>query len=127
MKPALCLLLLTFLLSCKKEEASFKKQIIGKWELHKSYGGFTPTINEYPPGNGHIKIFTETEFTEYHSGQILEQGLYTVVDTVWNGEKGGIIYINSALLPYFFKVNNSKLSLSWLGADGGGSEYRKIK
>jgi hypothetical protein len=127
MKPILCLLLLALLSGCKKEELSFREQLIGTWELQKSYGGLTPSTTDFPSGNGHTKTFTETDYTEYKASQILEYGKYTIVDTVLQGKKGGIMYVDSSLFPYFMYINDSKLILSFLGSDGGGSEYRKLK
>ena len=52
---------LIFLFSCKKESRQTSNSLIGKWELHQTFGGMMPTAN-YAPGNGNLLRFDSTHY-----------------------------------------------------------------
>jgi hypothetical protein len=128
MKPTLCLLLFCFLFSCRKEALSTKDFIVGKWELRKTFGGWTGTTT-YQAGNGNILEFTKTNFSSYSNGQLNESGSYSIVkDTTMDGSlEDRVIYYGISTGPKMFvRIDGEKLNFSLHVVDGGGSEYERV-
>lgn len=76
MKALIILLIAsTFLSACKKE--NFETNLTGSWELRLVTGGMPPIT--YPPGNGNIIKFTETEYQIFNNGKLTKSGTYTII------------------------------------------------
>src|SRR5579863_3395825 len=74
--------------ACKKGGTVPAINITGKWELHKTYGGFIqPPDSIYQAGNGNILQFNnDGTYKRYANGAVTLQGTYRVLH---NGYRSG--------------------------------------
>jgi len=129
MKPLTYLLLSVLCLNCSKQNQSIGEQLLGKWELQKSVGGWGGTIN-YSPGNGNVLEFTKINYVRYTNGQLSESGAYSIIkDTIWGSIEDRIIYNNdlNAYPKIFVRIANNQLSFYSNIIDAGSNIYQKIK
>ncbi|RYE26374.1 MAG: hypothetical protein EOP42_20810 [Sphingobacteriaceae bacterium] len=70
-------ILLTFFISCKKDNYS-SKSIIGTWELRQSQGGTIPGTT-YNKGNGNMIKFTDSDYEIYANGVLSKSGTYKLI------------------------------------------------
>src|SRR5688572_7976117 len=68
-------------LACRKHNINNNNlpliSIIGSWELNKEQLGMLPV--NYPPGNGNILKFTDSELQIFANGQLLKSGQYKII------------------------------------------------
>jgi len=80
MKTKLFLLICSVIsiVSCKKASVTTSNNpaIMGTWELRATRNGnILPAT--YAAGNGHLLIFSNSHYTEFNSGSIVDSGYYT--------------------------------------------------
>src|SRR5687767_7068854 len=79
----ICLIfLVTVLMSCHKsnnKKTSVSDSIMGTWELRQTSAAMNPVVGNYPPGNGKVLKFTDSEYEIYNDGQLVKKGPYTTV------------------------------------------------
>ena len=117
-------------IACKKGGTVPSINITGKWELHKTYGGFIqPPDSIYQAGNGNILLFNnDGTYKRYANGAVTLQGTYRVVH---NGYKSGsnvydeLVFDNDSS-GSIASINGSILTISSLIPDVGSSDYEKI-
>lgn len=118
------------LIACKKSGTSPSINITGKWELHKTYGGFIqPPDSVYQAGNGNILQFnSDGTYERYANGAVTLQGTYRVQ---LNGYKSGPnvydeLFFDNDSSGSIIVVNGSILTIQSLIPDVGSSDYDKI-
>jgi hypothetical protein len=111
-------------LGCRKGNISNNNltltSIIGSWELNKEQLGMLPV--NYPPGNGNILKFTDSEFQIFTNAQLIKSGQYRITtDSTVATEiclviptdqyRNRIIYDNNFFDPKIFvQVSENKLT-----------------
>ncbi|RPD47497.1 hypothetical protein [Paracnuella aquatica] len=144
MKPlfvtAMCVAMLAFT-GCEKSSNNTEKTepadatgLVGAWELRTGYGGFTlpNTSPNHAPGNGRIWVFTDTSYTMYGQGQVLNTGPYqrtkdiapatgTVLDAIVMPQNGNL------KLHYQFVRDTLVLYNSVIAADGTIEKYVPVQ
>ncbi|HVS91299.1 MAG TPA: hypothetical protein VHE59_04655 [Mucilaginibacter sp.] len=88
---------------CKKGGISLSGGLYGKWELHKTYGGFILQADSvYQPGNGNILLLnTDGTYKRYTNGALSAQGVYSIRENSLlfdNDTPGSTITINNSVL-----------------------------
>jgi hypothetical protein len=68
-----------FFIACKKDNINKQSgdSISGTWELEQAQTGMIPAIN-YPPGNGDILKFTDSDYQVFSNNQLIKSGVYTI-------------------------------------------------
>jgi len=83
-KTALLILATVTIYCCKKgghDYSAPKNDLVNKWEIRKSEGGFAGTIS-YQPDNGNILEFKSgNSFVNYEKGNIVQSGTYDLQST----------------------------------------------
>src|SRR5437588_11805544 len=74
----LIVLVVSSLAACKKGRLSPSGGTVGKWELHRRYGGFIiPPDTTYKPGNGNILQFNaDSTYKSYINGILSQSGIF---------------------------------------------------
>jgi len=68
-------------LGCKKADVKPKATgLVGKWELRMVSGGFVPFANWAPANGTSFQFNADSTFTQYTSFQLINQGVYSVVE-----------------------------------------------
>ncbi|MBO9203504.1 MULTISPECIES: hypothetical protein [Niastella] len=84
MRTVILILIITMLCCCKKKGNEFNdatNNLVNRWELRASVGGFAGTII-YEPGNGSIVEFkSDHSFINYEKGNIIRSGTYDLQTT----------------------------------------------
>ncbi|MBS1525729.1 MAG: hypothetical protein JST19_08775 [Bacteroidetes bacterium] len=106
--------------ACKKGGISPSGGLYGKWELHKTYGGFIQQPDSvYQPGNGNILQFSsDGTYKRYTDGTLSAQGVYSI-------RNNNLIFDNDTP-GATISIANSILTVSPLIPDIGSSQYLKI-
>lgn len=116
---------LLFFASCKKDSFSITGQVVGKWELRRTYGGGTPA-EVYEPGNGRRYELTASHFTYYRDGQVIYSGTYEIIrEKSANGEKYRIEF-NRNNLSQYVRVEGNMLLIITEGRETDYAEFQKI-
>ena len=112
-----------FFLACKKDNINDKvgvsTSIAGTWELEQAQAGMFPTIN-YPPGNGDILKYSNSDYQVISNNQLIKSGVYTIVEDAsvesevcmelpTDEYRNRIIYDNDYTYKVFIQVSNNKL------------------
>ncbi|HVW13632.1 MAG TPA: hypothetical protein VHB54_07425 [Mucilaginibacter sp.] len=89
--------------ACKKDKVTPAANVTGKWELHKTYGGFIqPPDSVYQQGNGNILLFnSDGTYKRYTNGTLSAQGVYSIRENNLvfdNDTPGSTITINNSVL-----------------------------
>ena len=134
MKKILMLALLTFLLSCKKNDTANASNLNGKWEFR----GITcfclrdSSFNDGKPGNGTILSFNNNTYNRFTKGVLQKSGTYKIVQEKIASNPdpvSRIIYDNDTTAERtFYKIEQKKLTLfgtTPIAADGTEIYYEK--
>ena len=130
---------LIFLFSCKKESRQTSNSLIGKWELHQTFGGMMPTAN-YAPGNGNLLRFDSTHYEMIRNGQVVDAGSYRLaVDSFTDinscallppasTSPNWILSDSASGLRTYFEIKDDvlKMTSSCMPVDGGGALYKRV-
>lgn len=69
---------LLMMISCTKQGTGLSTETVrGVWELRVTQGGIIPPII-HKPGNGHLLVLTNQEFTVIDSGKVMSSGTYLI-------------------------------------------------
>ena len=111
---------------------------VGNYE--KRSAAMNPIINKFPPGNGNILKYTNTNYEIYENGQLVKSGKYTIIsDTTVEASvcpvfpagqyTNRIIYdSNDNAAKEFIQISNNKLTFisGCYALDAGhSSEYER--
>ena len=123
---------------CKKDSAlkSLNQQLTGKWELTRSFGGWTRE-KTYEPGNGNTIMFNSNTLVQYLK---YDTGLYTINATynIYQGKPCDFA-AETTLIHYKTIDNNEydneisltdgelKIANTQCIADGSTNYYRRIE
>jgi hypothetical protein len=127
----------TLSLSCKKEKETTitPKDLLGSWEMRSFVGGYqdvsVPPMT-YPPGNGNILRFTETNYEKLSKGRPSVTGTYELKLEKFQAGKlmSRIIYDGKTDdTEQFVEIVDGKLKVYFgiIAADGTESLYQKIQ
>ena len=118
---------LCFLAGCKKTTTPQPGGIMGKWEIRKSYGGFSYHDSTYVAGNGTIYLFkSDSSYQFYFKNKLSKQGTFHISNTHQevSGITGQILFSDGTGQP--FDLQGSKLTIGTTVTDGIASDYQKI-
>jgi hypothetical protein len=88
MKKVYSIMLMSFLtlviFSCKKnksnDDPNESYKLTGWWELAETSAAMMPGVKTYDRGNGNMISFTDGKYAQYNNGQLIKEGVYTVVE-----------------------------------------------
>ena len=140
LSPIVFVTLITFLISCRKDDTETSTAIIGDWELLSVQAGMVPTKN-YPAGNGNILKYTNSDYQSFSNGQLVKSGTYTIASdpsvesetclTLPDNEfKNRITYDNNDYNPskIFLQIKNDTLTfLSGCFAVDAGARKKYVR
>jgi len=128
------LALLTFLLSCKKNDTTQKIALNGSWEFR----GITcfclrdSSVNDGKPGNGNIINFKDNSYMRFTKGVLQKNGTFKVVQEKIASSPdpvNRIIYDNDTTSEKtFYKIEQNKLTFFGtvpIAADGTEIYYER--
>jgi hypothetical protein len=115
------------LLSCKKSE-SLTPGLFGKWELRRSYGGFSYRDSTYKAGNGTFYQFNKDSTYKYYiKNKQNEQGTFSIRKQYYSpGNPYQEIVFNNNMYGELITINGPRLTLGTSASDGIAVEYEKI-
>ncbi|MGN6803064.1 MAG: hypothetical protein ACTHJN_14270 [Ginsengibacter sp.] len=124
------ILISVFFLCCRKENTTASQSIVGTWELQTEYNGQGGSVN-YPRGNGHVLIFTNTTYEVYSDGQLQNSGTYelTIDSSYMMGKLANrIIYDNQQnTIRNFVEVSSNTLFMRIDAYDAPSVKYMRLK
>jgi hypothetical protein len=131
MRYIFSILLITLLLSCRKENIQIlDDKITGKWELSHRWGTIVGINESYPAGNGAILQFSNNNFYQYLGTQLVQSGTFALVeDTASYTVKGHRITFNTTNgngFEKFAQIADTALILSDYGSDAEHKQYKRL-
>ncbi|MBS1530888.1 MAG: hypothetical protein JSU01_11305 [Bacteroidetes bacterium] len=125
--------------ACKKDKIAPDANVIGKWELHRRYGGnIYPPDTTYQAGNGNILQFnSDSTYKTYSGGMLTDEGTFHILrhaykmgDT-WYDELSFNSTTDYALtynitFPDVVSISGTILTLRPTMPDIGTTEYEKL-
>lgn len=117
---------LLFFTGCKKDSFSISEQVVGKWELRRTYGGGAPA-EVYEPGNGRRYELTASHFTFYRDGQVIESGSYRIYQEnspAWGEYR---IEFNTNAVPQYIRIEGNRLTITSVGREADYAEFERIQ
>jgi hypothetical protein len=116
------------LLSCKKSEP-IAPGLFGKWELRRSYGGFSYRDSTFKPGNGtNYQFNRDSTYQHYTKNKQDGQGTFSVRTQNYSpGKPYQQIVFNNNMPGELLTTDGTKLTLGTAASDGIAIEYEKIK
>lgn len=108
------LLLLSFFISCKKDNQDNLPNPSGTWEASKEIGGDSQG-STYSPGNGNVFKFTDSTFKKYQVGQLIDSGTYNIIKETNEDFKYRLILNSNYNSQLFIKVIDNEFILSQTG------------
>jgi hypothetical protein len=129
MKYLSFLIMIMFLISCKKDDSvKPADQLIGKWELVSSSGGIAGITINYPAGSGNTVEFNGSSYKEIRDNKLMRSGAYTTkkqISMLSQEEGDGLVY-EGIEQRYFFSISGSELSIYLDANDGINNRYQRI-
>ena len=113
--------------ACKKNHVA--PGIVGKWELRRSFGGFSYADSTYAAGNGNIYLFNrDNTFKHFTKGVQDDQGTYQYKKGAlpYSGYNYDALILNNNTPGELTTVNGTKLTLGTSVADGIQLDFEKI-
>jgi hypothetical protein len=108
------LIILLFILGCKKSDPDIVPDPVGKWEASRDVGGeYQGTV--FNPGNGNIFEFTRDSFRKYENGQLTDSGSYTIFKETYKTFSYRVIFNNDFNSKYYIQVTGGNLIIDWEG------------
>ena len=97
MKQVALLILITSVISCSKrtnDYSAMKMNIVDKWEIRESYGGWGGT-SIFQPGNGFIIEFkSDNSFVRYNKDTVVQAGSYDLQSSTEKDQYKVTFYTN---------------------------------
>ncbi|MGZ3778256.1 MAG: hypothetical protein ACXVIY_11010 [Mucilaginibacter sp.] len=113
------------LTACKK--TGITPGLFGKWELRRTYGGFSYSDSSYKAGNGHIFQFSrDSTYKQFSNNTVTAQGKFHIVKLVYGGSTSSGIAFDNSENPEPFTFGGTTFTLGTTLADGIASDYQKI-
>ncbi|HYK75941.1 MAG TPA: hypothetical protein VEV16_03120 [Daejeonella sp.] len=114
---------------CKKE--SLSNQLVGTWEVRSKVGGYM-IQPPYPPGNGNLLKFTDTNYQLFINGKLEKTGTYSIVkdNNSWDGAGDDRIVFDNNFNSYkeFVKMKGNSMtlySMTHIAFDGLETNYKR--
>jgi hypothetical protein len=136
-KLLLIVMAVTGLVACKKTKVSPTVYIVGKWELHRKFGGnIQPTETTYQAGNGNILQFNaDSTYKTYSGGTVVDEGAFKIYRHAY--KSGNMVYDELyfassrfqafvATMPDIVILSGTMLSIKPTMPDASTMEYNKI-
>lgn len=118
------------LMACKKSGTGPSISITGKWELHKTYGGFIqPPDSVYQAGNGNILQFnSDGTYKRYAHGALAAQGTYSIKQNAFKSGSNYYdeLFFDNASSGSIVIVSGAILTIESTIPDVGSSDYEKM-
>jgi hypothetical protein len=135
MKKILCLILaVSGFAACKKSGTpSHTGGLIGKWELHRRYGGFIiPPDTTYKPGNGNILQFNaDSTYKRYTNGTLTQSGIFHTrnyfSDRMTAARFDELYFDSDTAAKSLVNVSGTLLAVGSLIPDVGTTVYEKLQ
>jgi len=128
MKPLLAIIIVTFILTaCKKRSDNLNFQIMGEWELRKSFGGGGAVDTIYSPGNGNTILFWMGKFVSKTPGKPTITGRYDfgkipVITTTSVVEMDAINLYTEDTVTHRIFISDNMLTLDYMDSQYDGVE-----
>lgn len=126
------------LAACKKDKVGVSANVIGKWELHRRYGGnIIPPDTTYQPGNGNILQFNaDSTYKTYSAGTVTDAGTFHILRNAYKSDNTFYdeLYFNDnsyntfgdAVILDIVTTTGTILTIKPLMPDVGTTQYSKI-
>ena len=123
------------LAACKKNKVTPTVNIVGKWELHRRYGGnINPPDTTFQAGNGTILQFNaDSTYKSYNQGTLIGSGTFRILRNAYkmDGQVYDELYfINNTdytmEFPDIVRMSGNMLTITPVIPDAATLEYSKL-
>jgi hypothetical protein len=127
-KYLLLIVIVTALAACKKTHVVLSPGLIGKWELRRTYGGFSYHDSTYRAGNGNIYQFnSDSTYKRFDNKTLAASGIFHIhKDNGYQPQSLTIIIFDDNIGGDPIAINSDKLTIGTTIADGIAYDYQKI-
>ena len=131
MKTILLMMIAACLMMACKKSGTVNPEFFGKWELHRTYGGFGGLDSTYAAGNGTVFQFnSDSTYKHFTKNKLDAQGAFHIKiynNPTENTIANKMIFFGNDTVGTPIYPTTAKLTIGTTAADGLASDYVKIQ